>query len=314
MNHLITGGAGFIGSELIDYLLENPNNHVICMDNFQSGSKRNLSNAITSPRFDLIRHDVCEPIRLEVDRIWHLACVASPNRYQTNPIATTKTNVLGTMNMLGLAKRCGARMLFTSTSEVYGDPEISPQSESYLGNVNNIGVRSCYDEGKRLAESLCFDYLRVHNVDVKIARIFNTYGPRLRTDDGRVISNFINQSINDKPLTIYGDGSQTRSFCYIDDLIQGLNLLMNSNSVGPINLGNPEEVSINYLAELVCELSNKTLKVVHKELPNDDPHRRCPDISRAIEELHWSPKVSLRDGLSFTIRSLRSRSEAVMIG
>ena len=314
MNHLITGGAGFIGSELIDYLLENPNNHVICMDNFQSGSKRNLSNAITSPRFDLIRHDVCEPIRLEVDRIWHLACVASPNRYQTNPIATTKTNVLGTMNMLGLAKRCGARMLFTSTSEVYGDPEISPQSESYLGNVNNIGVRSCYDEGKRLAESLCFDYLRVHNVDVKIARIFNTYGPRLRTDDGRVISNFINQSINDKPLTIYGDGSQTRSFCYIDDLIQGLNLLMNSNSVGPINLGNPEEVSINYLAELVCELSNKTLKVVHKELPNDDPHRRCPDISRAIEELHWSPKVSLRDGLSFTIRSLRSSSEALMIG
>ena len=314
MNHLITGGAGFIGSELIDYLLENSNNHVICMDNFQTGSKSNLSNAITSPRFDLIRHDVCEPIRLEVDRIWHLACVASPNRYQINPIATTKTNVLGTLNMLGLAKRCGARMLFTSTSEVYGDPEISPQPESYLGNVNNIGVRSCYDEGKRLAESLCFDYMRVHNVDVKIARIFNTYGPRLRTDDGRVISNFINQSINGKPLTIYGDGTQTRSFCYIDDLIQGLNLLMNSNSVGPINLGNPEEVSINYLAELVSELSNKSLKVVHKELPNDDPHRRCPDISRAIEELHWSPKVSLRDGLSFTIRSLRSCSEALLIG
>ena len=314
MNHLITGGAGFIGSELIDYLLENTNNSVICMDNFQSGSKSNLSNAINNPRFDLIRHDVCEPIRLEVDRIWHLACVASPNRYQNNPIATTKTNVLGTMNMLGLAKRCGARMLFTSTSEVYGDPEISPQPESYLGNVNNIGVRSCYDEGKRLAESLCFDYLRIHNVDVKVARIFNTYGPRLRTDDGRVISNFINQSINGEPLTIYGDGSQTRSFCYIDDLIHGLNLLMNSSCVGPINLGNPEEISINYLAELVSELSNKTLKVVYRELPNDDPHRRCPDISRAIEELHWSPKVSLRDGLSFTIRSLRSRSEAVMIG
>ena len=314
MNHLITGGAGFIGSELIDYLLENTNNSVICMDNFQSGSKSNLSNAINNPRFDLIRHDVCEPIRLEVDRIWHLACVASPNRYQTNPIATTKTNVLGTMNMLGLAKRCGARMLFTSTSEVYGDPEISPQPESYLGNVNNIGVRSCYDEGKRLAESLCFDYLRIHNVDVKVARVFNTYGPRLRTDDGRVISNFINQSINGEPLTIYGDGSQTRSFCYIDDLIHGLNLLMNSSCVGPINLGNPEEISINYLAELVSELSNKTLQVVYRELPNDDPHRRCPDISRAIEELHWSPKVSLRDGLSFTIRSLRSRSEAVMIG
>ena len=314
MNHLITGGAGFIGSELIDYLLENTNNSVICMDNFQSGSKSNLSNAINNPRFDLIRHDVCEPIRLEVDRIWHLACVASPNRYQTNPIATTKTNVLGTMNMLGLAKRCGARMLFTSTSEVYGDPEISPQPESYLGNVNNIGVRSCYDEGKRLAESLCFDYLRIHNVDVKVARIFNTYGPRLRTDDGRVISNFINQSIHGEPLTIYGDGSQTRSFCYIDDLIQGLSLLMNSSCVGPINLGNPEEISINYLAELVSELSNKTLKVVYRELPNDDPCRRCPDISRAIEELHWSPKVSLRDGLSFTIRSLRSRSEAAMIG
>lgn len=314
MNHLITGGAGFIGSELIDYLLESTNNSVICIDNFQSGSKSNLSNAINNPRFDLIRHDVCEPIRLEVDRIWHLACVASPNRYQTNPIATTKTNVLGTMNMLGLAKRCGARMLFTSTSEVYGDPEISPQPESYLGNVNNIGVRSCYDEGKRLAESLCFDYLRIHNVDVKVARIFNTYGPRLRTDDGRVISNFINQSINGEPLTIYGDGSQTRSFCYIDDLIQGLNLLMNSSCAGPINLGNPEEISINYLAELVSELSNKTLKVVYRELPNDDPYRRCPDISRAIEELHWSPKVSLRDGLSFTIRSLRSRSEAALIG
>jgi UDP-glucuronate decarboxylase len=314
VNHLITGGAGFIGSELIDFLLENTNDSVICIDNFQSGSKSNLSNAINNPRFELIRHDVCDPIRLEVDRIWHLACVASPIRYQNNPIATTKTNILGTMNMLGLAKRCGARFLLTSTSEVYGDPEIFPQPESYLGHVNNIGVRSCYDEGKRLAESLCFDYLRIHNVDIKIARIFNTYGPRLQSDDGRVISNFIDQSIKGKPLTIYGDGTQTRSFCYIDDLINGLYLLMNSNSVGPINLGNPQEISINSLAEIVCELSNKKLEIVYKQLPKDDPHRRCPDISRAIKELHWSPKVSLRDGLSFTMRSVRARDEALKIG
>jgi UDP-glucuronate decarboxylase len=202
----------------------------------------------------------------------------------------------------------------TSTSEVYGDPEIFPQPESYLGHVNNIGVRSCYDEGKRLAESLCFDYLRIHNVDIKIARIFNTYGPRLQSDDGRVISNFIDQSIKGKPLTIYGDGTQTRSFCYIDDLINGLYLLMNSNSVGPINLGNPLEISINSLAEIVCELSNKKLEIVYKQLPKDDPHRRCPEISRAIKELHWTPKVSLRDGLSFTMRCVRARDEALKIG
>ena len=306
MKHLVTGGAGFVGSELIDFLIEHTDDSIICLDNFQSGYKSNISHCLDNPRFDLIRHDVCEPIRLEVDRIWHLACVASPKGYQKNPIGTTKTNVLGTMNMLGLAKRCGARILFASTSEVYGDPEISPQSESYFGHVNNIGVRSCYDEGKRLAESLCFDYARMHGVDIRVARIFNTYGPRLQPDDGRVISNFVHQAINNLPLTIYGSGSQTRSFCYIDDLVRGLSLLMQNSCIGPVNLGNPEEVTINAVAQLLNELTDKKLDIVYKNLPEDDPKRRCPDISRAIHELGWSPEVSLRDGLAFTIRSVRA--------
>ena len=313
MKHLVTGGAGFVGSELIDFLIEHTDDSIICLDNFQSGYKSNISHCLDNPRFDLIRHDVCEPIRLEVDRIWHLACVASPKGYQKNPIGTTKTNVLGTMNMLGLAKRCGARILFASTSEVYGDPEISPQSESYFGHVNNIGVRSCYDEGKRLAESLCFDYARMHGVDIRVARIFNTYGPRLQPDDGRVISNFVHQAINNLPLTIYGSGSQTRSFCYIDDLVRGLSLLMQNSCIGPVNLGNPEEVTINAVAQLLNELIDKKLDIVYKNLPEDDPKRRCPDISRAIHELGWSPEVSLRDGLAFTIRSVRAKSLSLQI-
>lgn len=313
MKHLVTGGAGFVGSELIDFLIEHTDDSIICLDNFQSGYKSNISHCLDNPRFDLIRHDVCEPIRLEVDRIWHLACVASPKGYQKNPIGTTKTNVLGTMNMLGLAKRCGARILFASTSEVYGDPEISPQSESYFGHVNNIGVRSCYDEGKRLAESLCFDYARMHGVDIRVARIFNTYGPRLQPDDGRVISNFVHQAINNLPLTIYGSGSQTRSFCYIDDLVRGLSLLMQNSCIGPVNLGNPEEVTINAVAQLLNELIDKKLDIVYKNLPEDDPKRRCPDISRAIHELGWSPEVSLRDGLAFTIRSVRAKALSLQI-
>lgn len=313
MKHLVTGGAGFVGSELIDFLIEHTDDSIICLDNFQSGYKSNISHCLDNPRFDLIRHDVCEPIRLEVDRIWHLACVASPKGYQKNPIGTTKTNVLGTMNMLGLAKRCGARILFASTSEVYGDPEISPQSESYFGHVNNIGVRSCYDEGKRLAESLCFDYARMHGVDIRVARIFNTYGPRLQPDDGRVISNFVHQAINNLPLTVYGSGSQTRSFCYIDDLVRGLSLLMQNSCIGPVNLGNPEEVTINAVAQLLNELTDKKLDIVYKNLPEDDPKRRCPDISRAIHELGWSPQVSLRDGLAFTIRSMRAKALSLQI-
>lgn len=313
MKHLVTGGAGFVGSELIDFLIEHTDDSIICLDNFQSGYKSNISHCLDNPRFDLIRHDVCEPIRLEVDRIWHLACVASPKGYQKNPIGTTKTNVLGTMNMLGLAKRCGARILFASTSEVYGDPEISPQSESYFGHVNNIGVRSCYDEGKRLAESLCFDYARIHGVDIRVARIFNTYGPRLQPDDGRVISNFVHQAINNLPLTVYGSGSQTRSFCYIDDLVRGLSLLMQNSCIGPVNLGNPEEVTINAVAQLLNELTDKKLDIVYKNLPEDDPKRRCPDISRAIHELGWSPEVSLRDGLAFTIRSVRAKALSLQI-
>lgn len=313
MKHLVTGGAGFVGSELIDFLIEHTDDSIICLDNFQSGYKSNISHCLDNPRFDLIRHDVCEPIRLEVDRIWHLACVASPKGYQKNPIGTTKTNVLGTMNMLGLAKRCGARILFASTSEVYGDPEISPQSESYFGHVNNIGVRSCYDEGKRLAESLCFDYARMHGVDIRVARIFNTYGPRLQPDDGRVISNFVHQAINNLPLTVYGSGSQTRSFCYIDDLVRGLSLLMQNSCIGPVNLGNPEEVTINAVAQLLNEITDKKLDIVYKNLPEDDPKRRCPDISRAIHELGWSPEVSLRDGLAFTIRSVRAKALSLQI-
>jgi UDP-glucuronate decarboxylase len=301
MRHLVTGGAGFIGSHLIDRLMADQDNIVICVDNFQTGSRRNVVQWMRDPRFELIRHDVVEPIRLEVEKIWHLACPASPEQYQRNPIATAKTCVLGTLNMLGLAKRCNARLLYASTSEVYGDPLVSPQDESNLGNVNCTGPRACYDEGKRMGETLCFDYARKHSVSVAVARIFNTYGPRMSSSDGRVVTNFISQALQNKPLTIYGTGKQTRSFCYCKDLVEGLFALMNSSEQGPINLGNPEEMTIAELANIIVKLVNPGVQVVHKPLPIDDPQRRKPAIERAENLIGWKPKVGLEEGLKATI-------------
>jgi len=306
--HLVTGGAGFLGSHLIDRLME-AGDEVICLDNYFTGRKANIARWIGHPRFELIRHDVTEPIKLEVDRIWHLACPASPIHYQFNPVKTAKTSFLGTYNMLGLARRVGARLLLASTSEVYGDPEVHPQPESYWGAVNPIGVRSCYDEGKRIAETLCFDYQRMNGVDVRVARIFNTYGPRMLPDDGRVVSNFIVQALRSEPLTLYGDGSQTRSFCYVSDLIEGLVRLMNGSSSGPINLGNPDEFTIRELAELVRMQINPDLSFVEKPLPEDDPQQRQPSIDLARQQLDWKPTVSLAQGLTPTIDSFRSLLE-----
>ena len=300
VRNLVTGGAGFLGSHLIDRLLNN-GEEVICLDNYITGSKNNLNNWNTNSRFEFIRHDVTNPIQLEVDRIWHLACPASPKSYQANPIKTAKTSFLGTYNMLGLAKRVRATFLMASTSEVYGDPKVNPQSESYRGCVNPIGIRSCYDEGKRIAESLCFDYLRMHSLDIRVARIFNTYGPRMFHDDGRVVSNFIVQALNNEPLTIYGDGSQTRSFCYVDDLIEGLIRLMNSKETGPINLGNPDEFTISELAKLVKVKINNNLTFINKKYPEDDPLQRRPDITLARTLLGWEPKIKLELGLDYTI-------------
>jgi len=306
--HLVTGGAGFLGSHLIDRLME-AGDEVICLDNYFTGRKANIARWIGHPRFELIRHDVTEPIKLEVDRIWHLACPASPIHYQFNPVKTAKTSFLGTYNMLGLARRVGARLLLASTSEVYGDPEVHPQPESYWGSVNPIGVRSCYDEGKRLAETLCFDYQRMNDVEVRVARIFNTYGPRMLPDDGRVVSNFIVQALRGDPLTLYGDGSQTRSFCYVSDLIEGLIRLMNGDHTGPINLGNPNEFTIRELAELVRIQINPELQLVEKPLPQDDPQQRQPAIDLAREQLNWQPTVSLEQGLAPTIDSFRNLLE-----
>jgi UDP-glucuronate decarboxylase len=303
--HLVTGGAGFLGSHLIDRLME-AGEEVICLDNYFTGRKANIARWIGHPRFELIRHDVTEPIKLEVDRIWHLACPASPIHYQFNPVKTAKTSFLGTYNMLGLARRVGARLLLASTSEVYGDPEVHPQPESYWGSVNPIGVRSCYDEGKRIAETLCFDYQRMNGVGVRVARIFNTYGPRMLLDDGRVVSNFIVQALRGEPLTLYGDGSQTRSFCYVSDLIEGLVRLMNGDSCGPINLGNPDEFTIRELAELVRMQINPDLRLVEKPLPEDDPQQRQPSIDLARQQLDWQPTVSLEQGLAPTIDSFRN--------
>ena len=303
--HLVTGGAGFLGSHLIDRLME-AGDEVICLDNYFTGRKANIARWIGHPRFELIRHDVTEPIKLEVDRIWHLACPASPIHYQFNPVKTAKTSFLGTYNMLGLARRVGARLLLASTSEVYGDPEVHPQPESYWGSVNPIGVRSCYDEGKRIAETLCFDYQRMNDVEVRVARIFNTYGPRMLLDDGRVVSNFIVQALRGDPLTLYGDGSQTRSFCYVSDLIEGLIRLMNGDQTGPINLGNPNEFTIRELAELVRIQINPELQLVEKPLPQDDPQQRQPAIDLAREQLNWQPTVSLEQGLAPTIDSFRN--------
>ena len=303
--HLVTGGAGFLGSHLIDRLMEG-GDEVICLDNYFTGRKANIARWIGHPRFELIRHDVTEPIKLEVDRIWHLACPASPIHYQFNPVKTAKTSFLGTYNMLGLARRVGARLLLASTSEVYGDPEVHPQPESYWGSVNPIGVRSCYDEGKRIAETLCFDYQRMNGVEVRVARIFNTYGPRMLLDDGRVVSNFIVQALRGEPLSLYGDGSQTRSFCYVSDLVEGLLRLMRGAHAGPMNLGNPEEFTIRELAEQVRARINPALPLIEKSLPADDPRQRQPSIDLASEELGWQPTVALEQGLGPTIDSFRS--------
>lgn len=304
MRHLVTGGAGFIGSHLIDRLMGDEQAHVICIDNFQTGFRDNVAAWMNNPRFELIRHDVVEPIRLEVDQIWHLACPASPQQYQRNPITTAKTCVLGTLNMLGLARRCNARLLFASTSEVYGNPLISPQSETDLGNVNCTGPRACYDEGKRMGETLCFDYARKHNVSIAVARIFNTYGPRMSSSDGRVVTNFMTQALQGEALSIYGTGEQTRSFCYVDDLVAGLMALMASGEQGPINLGNPHEITIAELADRIRALVNPALEVIYEPLPIDDPERRRPAIERARQLLGWQPTVPLDDGLRHTLAAL----------
>ncbi len=306
MRILVTGGAGFIGSHLIDRLMAEGHD-VICLDNFYTGSKRNIQQWLGHPSFDLIRHDITEPIRLEVDQIYHLACPASPVHYQYNPVKTIKTNVLGTMYMLGLAKRVKARLLLASTSEVYGDPEVHPQPEEYRGNVNPIGIRSCYDEGKRVAETLAFDYHRQNDVEVRVARIFNTYGPRMLENDGRVVSNFVAQALRDKPLTVYGEGSQTRSFCYVSDLVEGLIRLMNGDHVGPVNLGNPGEYTILELAQAVQKFVNPDVPIKFEPLPQDDPRRRQPDITRARTWLGWEPKVPLEEGLPLMIEDFRRR-------
>lgn len=299
---LVTGGAGFLGSHLCDRLLAD-GNEVVCLDNLFTGSKRNISHLLGNPRFEFIRHDVTFPLFIEVDEIYNLACPASPVHYQHDPVQTTKTSVHGAINMLGLAKRLKCRIFQASTSEVYGDPVVHPQVEGYWGNVNPIGIRSCYDEGKRCAETLFFDYHRQHQLDIKVARIFNTYGPRMHPNDGRVVSNFIVQALKGEDITIYGEGQQTRSFCYVDDLIEGFVRLMGSEAgyPGPVNLGNPGEFTIRQLAELVIELTGAKSQLVFRPLPADDPMQRKPDISLAGEKLGWTPKVELRVGLQRTI-------------
>jgi UDP-glucuronate decarboxylase len=304
---LVTGGAGFLGSHLCRKLLALGADSVICADNLYSGSKANVMDLMSDPRFEFMRHDVTFPLYVEVDQIFNLACPASPIHYQSDPVQTTKTSVHGAINLLGLAKRTGARILQASTSEVYGDPEVHPQTESYWGNVNPIGVRSCYDEGKRCAETLFFDYHRQHAVDIRVARIFNTYGPSMQINDGRVVSNFIVQAIRGEDITIYGDGAQTRSFCFVSDLIDGLILLMNASEVyQPINLGNPVERTIKDLAETVVSRVGSVSQLEFKALPSDDPARRRPDISKASEILGWRPRVSFEDGLDSTINYFRA--------
>ncbi len=305
IRNLVTGGAGFIGSHLIDRLMDK-GEEVICLDNFYTGVKSNLDQWYANPKFELIRHDVTEPIKVEIDRIWHLACPASPVHYQSNPIKTSKTSFLGTYNMLGLAKRLNAEILFASTSEIYGDPEVSPQREEYKGSVNPIGIRSCYDEGKRIGETLCFDYYRQHLTKIKVMRIFNTYGPRMSPDDGRVVSNFIVQALKGENLTIYGDGSQTRSFCYVDDLVNGMQSLMESKLIGPVNIGNDEEYTIYELAQVIINKINPELEIIFKPLPEDDPHQRKPFLEIAKKELNWSPNIRLNEGLDRTISYFRS--------
>jgi UDP-glucuronate decarboxylase len=303
---LVTGGAGFLGSHLCERLLAGGHD-VLCVDNFYTGTKRNVAHLLGKPMFELMRHDITFPLYVECDRIYNFACPASPIHYQFDPVQTTKTSVHGAINMLGLAKRTRARILQASTSEVYGDPEIHPQTEDYWGRVNPIGPRSCYDEGKRCAETLFFDYQRQHGLDIKVARIFNTYGPRMHPQDGRVVSNFIVQALRGEPITLYGDGAQTRSFCYVDDLVDGVVRLMESEQGfhGPVNLGNPGEFTIRELAEKVLALTGSKSRIEHKPLPQDDPRQRQPNIALAKQRLGWQPKVSLEDGLKETIRYFR---------
>jgi UDP-glucuronate decarboxylase len=301
MRILVTGGAGFLGSHLCERLLAE-GNEVVCLDNFFTGRKGNVQHLTANPAFELIRHDITLPLVIEVDRIYHLACPASPIHYQYNPVKTIKTNIMGTINMLGIAKRVKGRILFASTSEVYGDPAMHPQKESYWGNVNPIGIRSCYDEGKRAAETLMMDYHRQNRVDIRIMRIFNTYGPRMLADDGRVVSNFIVQALKGEDITVYGKGSQTRSFCYVDDLIEGMVRLMNCKDfIGPVNIGNPEEYTILDLAKKIIAMTGSKSKIAYKPLPSDDPTQRRPDITLAGEKLGWKPQVTVDEGLTRTI-------------
>ncbi len=304
---LVTGGAGFIGSHLCERLLKE-GHEVLCVDNLFTGQKRNIIHLLDNPYFEFIRHDICFPLYVEVDEIYNLACPASPVHYQRDPVQTTKVSVLGSINMLGLAKRLKVKILQASTSEVYGDPTVHPQPEEYWGNVNPIGPRACYDEGKRCAETLFFDYHRQHGIEIKVVRIFNTYGPRMHMNDGRVVSNFIVQALKGEDITIYGDGTQTRSFCFVDDLVDGLIRMMNTDNTvtGPVNLGNPAEISIIELAETIIELTRSRSKIVFKPLPQDDPKRRRPDIKKAKELLNWEPRVDLREGLERTIAYFRS--------
>jgi len=307
---LVTGGAGFIGSHLCQKLL-NEGNEIVCVDNFFTGSKDNIKNLLNNPYFEFIRHDICFPLYVEVDEIYNLACPASPIHYQFDPVQTTKVNVLGSINMLGLAKRLKIKILQASTSEIYGNPLEHPQSEDYWGNVNTIGPRACYDEGKRCAETLFFDYHRQHKLDIKVVRIFNTYGPRMHPNDGRVVSNFVIQALNEQDITVYGDGSQTRSFCYVDDLVDGIFRMMNVNSsfTGPVNLGNPVESTVLELAKLVIELTDSKSKIIFKDLPQDDPEKRKPDISLAKDKLDWQPSIGLEEGLLRTIHYFKSFKE-----
>lgn len=308
--NLVTGGAGFIGSHLCEALLAR-GEEVLCLDNFFTGRKENIEHLFGNPKFELVRHDVINPIIIEVDRIFNFACPASPVHYQYNPVKTIKTSVMGALNMLGLAKRVKARILQASTSEVYGDPAVHPQVESYWGNVNPIGIRSCYDEGKRVAEALFFDYHRQNNVDIRVIRIFNTYGPRMLVNDGRVVSNFVVQALRGEPISIYGDGGQTRSFCFVSDLVDGILRMMDRDDfTGPVNLGNPGEFTIKELAEAVLEMTGSKSELIYKALPENDPTRRRPDISLAKEKLGWEPKIALREGLTHTIEYFRKALEA----
>ena len=304
---LVTGGAGLLGSHLCERLLQR-GDHVICVDNFFTGSRENILHLLPHPRFELIRHDIVHPLFLEVSQVFNLACPASPRAYQYNPIKTIKTSTVGVVNILGLAKRCKAKVLHASTSEIYGDPQVHPQSEDYWGHVNPIGPRSCYDEGKRVAETLCMDYHNAHDLPIRLIRIFNTYGPRMAADDGRVISNFVTQALQGEPLTVYGDGEQTRSFCYVDDLIEGMLRMMEQDSeTGPVNLGNPVENTMLELAETVLSIVGSRSTIEHQPLPQDDPKRRCPDIAKARRLLNWEPRVELKAGLTKTVEYYRGK-------